>query len=108
MRIIYSAHNLGELKEAIEKEGGISFKFDVNDAFVDMIKKAKEADDCDVDYDAVVAMGNNLVRLASKLSISLNHMIDDGYSVPDFVIQSDLLGKILSFLDTGSEALNEE
>jgi len=35
-------------------------------------------------------------------------MIENGYSVPDFVIQSDLLGKILSFLDTGSEALNEE
>jgi len=41
MRIIYSAHKLGELKEAIEKDGGISFKFDVNDAFVDMIKRLK-------------------------------------------------------------------
>ncbi|MBQ7446925.1 MAG: hypothetical protein IJV59_03130 [Eubacterium sp.] len=112
MKFNYSSKKLGDLKEVIGEDGGVTLKFNLEDegkSFIDsLFRKSEETDEAEDANDAMLEMINNLIELASALSQSLSCMIDDGYSVSDFIIQTDLLGKVLGFFNIFNAHANEE
>lgn len=99
MKFKYSAKKLGDLEEVTETDDGITFKFALGgegENFIDSLFRNSETDVEDA-TDVIDELIQSLIRTATNLSESLNCMVDDGYSITEFIPQSDLLCEILDF-----------
>ena len=109
MRYRFSKNKLGELKEVNETEDGIVFEFSPESArFIEDLFKNTEDDESDDLRASAYDLIENLANLANALAESLKFQIDDGYSITEFVTQSELLCEILDFFKEFKNIDNEE
>ena len=111
MRYRFSKDKLGELKEVNETEDGFMFKFNISPdsaRFIEDLFKNTEDDESDDLRASAYDLIENLAALANALAESLKFQIDDGYSITDFVTQSELLCEILDFFKEFKNIDNEE
>lgn len=80
-------------------EDGITFTFDSPEAkrFVEDLFENSEDDESEDLRESAYDLIENLAALANALAESLKCQIDDGYSISEFVTQSELLCEILDF-----------
>ena len=111
MKFKYSAKKLGDLEEITEANDGITFKFALGgdgENFINSLFRNSEETDEEDATNAIEELAQSLIRTATNLSESLNCMVDDGYSITEFIPQSDLLCEILDFFKSFKDFGNDE
>lgn len=95
-----SEDKFAKLKDFTESEDGITLTYELGEdgkKFFESLLNSEETDEPDEMREDIDSLICSLISLATTLSVSLDFMIDDGYSMSAFVPQKELLCKILDF-----------
>lgn len=91
---------VGAKIEITDTDEGREFRFHVGPEsakFIEDLFKNAEDDESNDLRESAYDLIENLAALANALAESLKFQIDDGYSITEFITQSELLCEILDF-----------